>query len=90
MISVNGQLLICGAYCEVLVRYNPPTDTWTTLNEQTLQYYFGALVHHDQKLYLIGGEDQDHVEEYDLRTKVWSVCDMKLPKELCNLHAFAV
>ena len=92
MISVNGQLLICGGYCEVLVQYNPSTDTWTTLNTQlhALQYYFGSLVHHDQKLYLIGGEDQDHVEEYDLGTKVWSVCDVKLPKELCNLHAFVI
>ena len=89
MISVNGQLLICGGN-KAFGQYNPSTDTWTTGNAPTLPHSYGALVHHDQKVYLIGGGNEDHVEEYDLDTKAWSVCDVKLPKKLRNLHAFAI
>ena len=90
MISVNGQLLICGGKDRVCVQYNPSFDTWTKLHEPTLEHYFGALVHHDKKVYLIGGHGEDCVEEYDLGTKAWSVCDAKLPKKLRNLHAFVI
>ena len=90
MISVNGQLLISGGYNKVFAQYNPSTDTWTTGNAPTLQHGVGALVHHDQKVYLIGGSREDRVEEYDLNTNAWSICDVKLPKKLGNLHAFAI
>ena len=59
MILINGQLLISGSKHSVFAQYNPFTDTWTTGNVPTLQHYFGALVHHNQKLYLIGGEEDD-------------------------------
>ena len=90
MISVNGRLLISIDKHTALVQYNPFTDTWTIGNAPTLEHFFGALVHHGQKVYLIGGENEDRVEEYDLDTKTWSVCSMRLPQKLLNLHAFAV
>ena len=90
MTSVNGQLLICGSYGKTFAQYNPSTDIWATGNGPTLAHYFGALVHHDQKVYLIGGYQEDHVEEYDLNAKAWSVCDVKLPKKVENLYAFAI
>ena len=90
MISVNGQLLISGGFSKIFAQYNPTTDTWATGNAPTLQHYFGALVHYDQKVYLIGGYKEDRVEEYNLDTKAWSVCDVKLPKKLRNLYAFAI
>ena len=89
MISVNGQLLISGGYIHAFALYSPSTDTWTTGNAPTLLHNDGALVHHDQKVYLIGGDNEDRVEEYDLSTKAWSICDVKLPKKLRNLYAFA-
>ena len=91
MISVQGQLFVAGSTNKVFLHYNPLTDTWTTGNAPTLQHGYGALVHHDQKVYLIGGwEDEDRVEEYDLDTKKWSMCDAKLHKKMWNLHAFAI
>ena len=73
MISVDGQLLICGGNKKAYAVYNPSTDTWTTGNAPTLQHGDGALVHHDQKVYLIGGSGGDLIEEYNLNTKEWSV-----------------
>ena len=90
MISVCGQLLICGGYSRVFAQYNPSSDTWTIGNAPTLLHGFGGLVHLDQKVYLIGGEHEDRVEEYDLGTKAWSICDVKLPKKLENLQAVAI
>ena len=90
MISVKGQLLVCGGANKTFVHYNPSTDTWTTGNAPKLEHDMGALVHHDQKLYLIGGNLEDHVEEYDLGTDIWSICDVRVPKKLNNLHAFAM
>ena len=89
MISVNGQLLISGGNYMAFAQYNPSTDTWTTGNVLTLQHFFGSLVHHDKKVYLTGGNN-DHVEEYDLDTKAWSVRDVKLPKKVFNLYAFTI
>ena len=90
MILVNGQLFIVGGKKRIFVQYYLSADTWTTGNAPTLKHHLGALVHHDQKVYLIGGTYEDRVEEYDLDTRSWSICDMKLPKKLLNLHAFAV
>ena len=90
MISVNDQLLISDGNNYAFAQYNLSTDTWTTGNAPTLKHNFGALVHHDQKVYLIGGAKEDRVEEYDLDKKTWSVCSMRLPEKSMNLHAFAI
>ena len=89
-ISVQGQLFAAGSANKVFLHYSPLTDAWTTLNAPTVQHQFGALVHHGQKLYLIGGYSEDGVEEYDLDTKTWSICDVKLHKKMENLYAFAI
>ena len=90
MISVQGRLLVAGGFFKMFSQYDPTTDTWTTGHPPKLQHHVGALVHLDQKVYLIGGAKEDHVEEYDLNTESWSVCDIRLPKKLRNLHAFVI
>ena len=90
MISVNGQLVVCGGNNQVFDQYSPSTDTWTTRKAPTLKHDLGALVHHEEKLYLIGGCEEDRVEENDLDTNAWSVCDGKIARNMCNIYAFAV
>ena len=89
MISVKDRLLVTGGKKNVFAWYDPSTDTWTTGNQPTIQHHLGALVHHNQKVYLIGGEKEDRIEEYDLDTESWSVCNFRLPKRLQNLYAIA-
>ena len=55
MISISGQLVVSGGPGQVFSQYNPSTDTWTTRNAPLLHHDNGALVHHENKLYLIGG-----------------------------------
>ena len=90
MISVKDRLLVTGGRENICAWYDPTTDAWTTGNPPTIQHYLGALVHHGQKVYLIGGENEDRVEEYDLDTESWSVCSYRLPQKLRNLHAVIV
>ena len=87
MIPVQGRLLVAGGRGKTFAQYNPTTDTWTTGNPPAIPHHLGALVCLDQKVYLIGGDKEDRVEEYDLNTKSWSVCDFRLPKKLKNLHS---
>ena len=90
MISIEDELLIAAGANNIFARYNPLTDTWSTGSTPTLEHYFGALVYNNGKVYLIGGDKEDRVEEYSLDTDSWSVCDFKVPKKACNLFAVAL
>ena len=57
-------------YNKTFARYNPSTDTWTTGNHPALVHDRGALVNNNGKVYLIGGGNQDRVEEYSLDNDV--------------------
>ena len=87
MIAVQGRLLVAGGSNKIFAQYDPTTDTWTTLNPPVIKHHLGALVLLDQKVYLIGGNEEDRVEEYDLNAKYWSICEFRLPQKLQNLHA---
>ena len=90
MVSVKGQLLVAGSRSMKFAQYNPSTNTWTSGNAPTQPHYLGALVHHDQKLYLIGGADQECVEEYDLNSKTWSLSTGRVITRQYNMFAFAI
>ena len=34
--------------------------------------------------------NENRVEEYDQDTNAWSICDVKLAREMCNIDAFAI
>ena len=86
MTSVQGRLLVAGGRGKTCAQYNPTTDAWTTGSPPALPHHLGALVCLDEKVFLIGGDREDHVEEFDQNTESWSVCDFKLPQKLKNLH----
>ena len=90
MISVKDRLLVTGGRENIFAWYDPITDAWTTGTPPAIKHHLGAVVHHGQKVYLIGGKNEDRVEEYDLDTESWSVCSYRLPKKLWNLHAVIV
>ena len=89
MISIDDELFVAGGLHKVFARYNPSTDMWSTGSIPTLQHRFGALVCNNGKVYLIGGQNADRVEEYSLDNDSWSVCDFKVPMKLWYLFAVA-
>ena len=90
MVAVKDQLIFAGGISKMCAQYDPETDLWSKLNPPALKHLYGALVELHHKLYLIGGQEEDRVEEYNLDTNMWSVCDTKVPDKLNNLHAFVV
>ena len=90
MASVQGQLLVAGGNKGTVAQYNPETGTWCTGNPPAFLHSNGALVVHQQRVFLMGGFTEDHVEEYNLETKCWSVCDVRVPKGLTNIYAMAL
>ena len=90
MIAVQDMLLTAGSNNKIAAQYDPTTDTWTTLSSPTLRHFFGAMVAIEKKVYLIGGQHEDGIEEYNLDTGIWSVCDVRMPSKLRHLHALAL
>ena len=89
MIAYGGELLIAGGY-RVFARYNTSTDTWSTGNPPPLVHKLGALVLHGEKLYLIGGQNEDRAEEYNFDTNSWSVSKFKVPTKEWNMFAVSL
>jgi N-acetylneuraminic acid mutarotase len=91
MTGACGQLFVAGGFQEkIFCCYNPETDTWTTGTPHSLRHEWGAFVYYNDKLLLLGGEDEDGAEEYDFTTHSWSLCAFKVPKKLRNLYAVAL
>ena len=90
MISAQDKLFVSGGKNKVCAQYDPKTDTWCSLNSPTLKHNFGALVTLDEKVCLIGGEEEDRIEEYDINSKTWAVCAGKVPKTLKHLQALVL
>ena len=87
MISAQDKLFVSGGNNKVCAQYDSKTDTWCSLNSPTLKHHLGALVTLEQKVYLIGGEKEDRIEEYDIDSKTWAVCAGKVPKScIISVH----
>jgi hypothetical protein len=85
VVAVNGQIYAIGGSTSwagtvmtgVLERYDPTSDSWTTLSPMPVPagYVAGAVV--NGKIYVIGGEVPDYhtcatVREYDPATDTWT------------------
>ena len=90
MIAVDDNLLVAGGCNKTFARYNPSTDTWTTDNHPALVHELGGLVYNNGKVYLIGGKNEDRIEEYSLDNMSWTVCGIKAPNKFWNLYAFVL
>ena len=90
MITIDDNLLVAGGDKKTFARYNTSTDTWTTGNQPALVHDNGALLYNNGKVYLIGGINEDRIEECNLDNMSWSLCGTKAPKKLWYLYAFAL
>ena len=89
MVCVDDQLLVAGGN-NVFANYNISTDTWSTGSKPLMKHCFGALVYDNSKLYLMGGDWEDRVEEFSMDSKSWCVSDIRVPQRLINLHALYI
>ena len=88
MICVKDQFCVTAGSSGALAWYTPATDMWSVGTKFQLKHQRGAVVQHHNTILVLGGFEQEKVESYNIDSGVWSVCDWKIPKPLCNLHAF--
>ena len=90
----DDKIFAAGGEHNINNMYTPATDVWCRLTGPSLQERHGALVHHQQKLYLFPGCKRDEnlidVEEYDISTGRWSLSKWKMPTPLWLHGAFLV
>ena len=86
MICLDDDQLVVAGGAAVHARYTPSPDTWICcVATPNLLHMFAALLHVDNRLLLLGGHEQDRVEEYNMEARAWTVCDWKLPKRVGRL-----
>ena len=90
MIAVQNMLLTARLRYNSAAQYDPSTDVWTTLSSPTLSHAYGAMLGIGKNVYFIGGREEDRIEEYNLDTGIWSVCDARMPSTFEHLHALAL
>ena len=90
MIPLNDQLCVVGGYDKTHVWYTPSTDTWTEATQPLHEHGFAAVLHIGNDIMILGGDQQDAVEKYNLESKSWSICAFKVPKRLINIHGLVL
>ena len=91
MTSVNDMLCMAGKQGDdrICAWYNPATDAWSKGQQPLLSHCGGALIHHNNKVILLGGRT-DEVEELNIETGKWSVSSIKLPAPLYLPHSLVL
>ena len=86
LVAGDDKLYLFGGSERLAIEYSPAANQWTQLISQPpAEYHFQGCcgVVHDGKLLLCGGStggnDQNLVEEFDVRTQQWKTTDLKLP-----------
>ena len=73
MATVYDTLCVAGGGpSRVCAFYKPAINTWWEGQQPSLDHTHGALVFHDNKLFLLGGRQTDAIEEYSLKDNTWS------------------
>ena len=87
MTSGHGRLYVAGGFSKVCAFYRPLADTWCFMQPPLYKHNYGALVHFNNKLVLLGGNAHsgtDKVEEYNFGGGSWVVCNYKMPAHLAG------
>ena len=83
----SDKIYAAGGTNNICCVYEPGTDTWTDICRPLRIHRHGALVFHDNKLVLLGGESSE-LEKYDIGKNIWIMMPYKLPKSLSRPFAF--
>ena len=87
MTAARGRLYVAGGYYNMCAFYRPCTDTWCYIQPTLQKHLYGTIVHHSNKLILLGGDfnnGTDEVEEYNFENGTWSLCGYQIPAGLRN------
>jgi N-acetylneuraminic acid mutarotase len=68
-VAVDGKIYLLGRH--INMKYDPETNTWTTLTPYPISNSYGTVVACQNKIYLIGGIAEVPTQVYDPVTDTW-------------------
>jgi hypothetical protein len=86
LVAVNESLYVLGHYDNprlYVLRYNTFTNQWITIDSHSQHVHRFGLVtaaKNGRVILVLGGEDTDSIEEFDVVSGRWSMCDMQTPR----------
>ena len=86
----KGSIYCAGGNKSLLYVYDVACETWIKLPSPTQLHQDGALIFHQDILYLLGGWESTKIEEYDTMNDVWKVASYKLPISMQYHFAFLI
>ena len=89
MTGGGGKIYAAGGKNNICCVYEPDTDTWTDICRPLHIHRHGALVFHDNKLALLGGQSSE-IEKYDIKKNKWIMMPYTLPKSMSHHYAFVL
>ena len=91
MVSAKDKLFLAGGYDRMCSCYNMALNAWFMLQPPLQTHRYGALVHYDNKLILLGGSfnyGTNEVEEYDIEGDSWSmISHFRMPTKIYGHYA---
>ena len=91
MVSAQDKLFLAGGSDKVCAWYNIASNAWFMVQQPLQRHRYGALVHYDNILMLLGGsifgDGTEEVEEYDIEADSWSMCHFRMPTGLYDHYA---
>ena len=85
----NGMIYAAGGSKDICFIYDTNTDNWTQAHGPALKHQHAALVFHNDKFMLLGGQCAA-IEEYDAEEDTWNMAPCKLPMNLQQHYAFSM
>ncbi|ELT99870.1 hypothetical protein CAPTEDRAFT_133841 [Capitella teleta] len=91
--SFHDKLFVVGGISKSCMLYEPIVDSWTLLQRPQKEILWGVSLDWNDRIILLGGQDNDSIEEYCPQSNQWSTWHQKLPKPgtLCfaiNMHQY--
>ena len=76
----NDLILVAGSTFDPfeIALYNFETNRWTVLEQGVYHGRGASLITLGQRVFFLGGEDAEIIEEFDYNTNTWSVLNLKI------------
>ena len=88
-LAVDDMLYLVGCEGKICTQYNTKTENWIVLKPTSLVHIYGGCIFWKGKILLLGGATSKDptilskdIEEYDIQTDSWKICDFKLPSNV--------
>ncbi|ELT89660.1 hypothetical protein CAPTEDRAFT_214573 [Capitella teleta] len=88
-VSFNDHVYVVGGENRSCMRFNPRSDTWTSLQRPQFNHWRGPSLVLNGNIVVFGGFNDDSIEEYSPLTDSWSSWTLKMPQKPLG-WAFAV